>query len=263
MKFSVVIRVKNEVEPLRLVLGVLRAHYQDDIQEIIIVDNNSTDGTLELAREHTCVITTISDFSYGGAINLGISKASSNHILLLSAHSLPVGSGFFSTLKHMLEDSEKVAAGRFINSAQNYKRAIASDFKITDPVQFGLTASCAYVYKPVWEKERFNEDIIACEDKLWSKKVIDLGYQIIEIPETFFYFATRTEKAALRRERNEALASNIITNSRPAGVFKAILIWLKSITIGSISILLKHWKKSWIRLKNNLFMHNYFQKNTK
>lgn len=263
MKFSIVIRVKNEVEPLRLVLGVLRTQYQDDIDEIIIVNNNSTDGTLELAREHQCVITTISNFTYGKAINQGIAAASGNHIILLSAHSLPIGASFFTTLKQRLQEPEGIAAGRFINSAQNYKRAITSDFKVTDPIQFGLTASCAYVYKPVWEQEPFDEHIIACEDKLWSKKVLDLGYQIIEIPETFFYFATRTEEAALRRERNETLASKIITKSQPIGMVKAILVWFKSITIGSFRALLKHWKVSWMRFKNNLFMHSYFQKNTK
>ncbi len=229
MKYSLVIRVKNEVKTLSLVLKVLKKCYAQYIHEIIIVDNASDDGSRQLGIEYDCKIVSIVDFSYGRAINLGIAAASSDHIILLSAHSLPVGASFFESLSMVLMEGRAIAAARFINSAANYQGAAERDFKVVDPVHLGISAACCYVNKKVWDLIRFDEEIMACEDKLWSKEAIDRGFEIVEIPETFFYFAQRSPNAVLQRSYNETLANHLILGTTPLSPIMAFLIFLKNL----------------------------------
>ena len=72
---SVVIRNKNEEQSLEDILNFLCKVYIDDIDEIIIVYNNSTDQSIVVAKIFKCKIVTIENFTYGKAINLGIENA--------------------------------------------------------------------------------------------------------------------------------------------------------------------------------------------
>lgn len=261
MKYSIIIRVKNEAEALQFVLRVLTEQYADDIHEIIIVDNESTDDTRTIATSFNCRITTITDFTYGKAINQGINEATSAHILLLSAHSVPVGRSFFKTVSSQLKGKTKIAAARFINGAANYKRALKNDFKVVNPESYGITAACCYVNKDVWNQVKFDEQIVACEDKLWSKEVLKLGYDIIEVSETFFYFAKRSEEGNLKRWRNETLANHIITNTKPISKGKIFLIFIKNNTLGIVRIIYNHIRTTYKTLKNQLFINSSYYKN--
>ncbi len=261
MKYSIIIRVKNEAEALKFVLQVLTKHYKDDIHEIIIVDNESTDTTVDIANSFNCRVTTIKDFTYGRAINQGINEATNNNILLLSAHSVPVGLSFFKTVSRQLEKGTHIAAARFINGAANYKRAIQNNFKVIHPEKYGITAACCYINKTVWEKLQFDEQIIACEDKLWSKEVIKLGYEIIEVSETFFYFAKRSKDGNLKRWRNETLANHIITKTKPISKGKIFLIFIKNNTLGIVRLVYTHVKTTYKTLKNQLFINSSYYKN--
>ena len=68
--FSIVIRNKNEAFYLNRVLHILTTIYSHDFDEIIIVDNNSTDDSLAVAKKYNCKVVNISNFTYGKAINL-------------------------------------------------------------------------------------------------------------------------------------------------------------------------------------------------
>lgn len=256
-KFSIVIRVKNEQKSLALLLKVLSVFYIDYIEEIIIVDNNSTDGSYELAIEHKCKVVSLKEFTYGKAINMGINASITNHIVLLSAHSLPIGASFFKSLSLQIDQNPKIGAARFINSGLNYERSLINDFEVKAPLKFGLTASCAYVNKLAWQDCRFDENIIACEDKLWSQKIIEIGYIIIEIPETYFYIIQRTTHSALNRMRNEEIASHLINNTRPISISKAFLIFVKNISLG---LLINSWdyiSYHFLKFRSQIFINKY------
>jgi len=94
---SIVIRNKNEAKALENTLPILIKQYSDYFDEIILVDNNSIDNSIEIAKKYNCKVIVINDFTYGKALNLGIEKASNEHILLLSAHVLPIGASFFKS----------------------------------------------------------------------------------------------------------------------------------------------------------------------
>ena len=129
---SVVIRNKNEANYLKDTLSVLRTNYGSEISEIILVDNLSSDNSIAVAESFNCIVITIKEFTYGKALNLGIKNAANEYILLLSAHVLPVGSFFFKTALDEFSKNKNLAGIRFINSYDNYIRALQNDCEIED-----------------------------------------------------------------------------------------------------------------------------------
>lgn len=227
---SVVIRNKNEASALREILSILTQVYSGDIQEIIVVDNNSTDNSREIAGEFNCRIVSIDRFSYGRAINTGIEEATSPYVLLLSSHAIPVGQNFFRNSILTITRSENIAGIRYINSFENYKRAFQNGFKVTNPIRFGIVAACCLVNKKVWQQFKFQEDLVFAEDKEWSQRVYNSGFQILDLNETYFYFPQRDSSNLLKRYRNETIAEYKLQNkkfpSEPriiASFFKKIL----------------------------------------
>ncbi len=107
-KISIIIRTKNEEQWIEMcVRKILEQTYKNI--EIIIVDNNSTDKTLEKIKKYKLKIVKIKKFTPGKAINLGISRSKGEIIVCLSAHCIPVDKYW---LKYLFKDlsKNKVAA---------------------------------------------------------------------------------------------------------------------------------------------------------
>jgi len=227
-QISVVIRNRNEAEALENVLNILTNLYSKYIKEIIIVDNESTDNSLEVGGQYNCKISIIDDFTYGKALNQGISLAKSQYVLLLSSHSVPIGTGFFDHTFNVI-GGEKIAGVRYVNSFSNYKRALQNQFKVRDPLRFGLMGACCLVNKEVWKDFKFDEELLAIEDKEWSKRVIENGYKILDLNETYFYFINRSQNSSRNRFKNETIAEYQLYNKNFYTPSRSILSFLKKI----------------------------------
>ena len=81
----------------------------------MVVDNESTDDSVDVARSFGAKVITLasSSFTYGRALNIGLSAASAEICIILSAHALPLGDGFVRDCLRPFED-EKVAAVRCV-----------------------------------------------------------------------------------------------------------------------------------------------------
>lgn len=231
---SVVIRNKNEAKALNVTLSVLTKMYSNAIDEIIIVDNNSTDNSLDIAKAYSCKTITINDFTYGKATNLGILSARNQYILLLSAHTIPIGTSFFKKSIEVFQDNPLIAGLRYINSYSNYIRAIDNDFLVIDGLNNGLMTACAMVNKTVWEKYKFDELLVFSEDKAWSKKVMEAGHIIKDINETFFYFAKRSLKGNINRWKFETQADYQLKGKTYHSYLKIFGVYIYNITIKNI-----------------------------
>ena len=83
-KASIIIRTKNEEKWISICLNAI---FKQDYKnfEVIIVDNCSTDKTVEKAKEWNVKVVTLKEFKPGNAINYGIENSSGDYLICLSA----------------------------------------------------------------------------------------------------------------------------------------------------------------------------------
>ena len=67
MNISVVIRTKNQERELEFLLKNLKTRYDDDVDEIIVIDNLSSDNSENISSQYDAKFITIKNFSYGGS----------------------------------------------------------------------------------------------------------------------------------------------------------------------------------------------------
>ena len=251
---SIVIRNKNEADALNTILGILTDRYSGDYSEIIIVDNASTDSSKMIAAKYGCKVVNIDDFSYGRATNLGIEKASSDFVLLLSAHAIPIGKSFFNRALGLFNNNKNLAGVRFINSVENYKRAIENDFKVLEPLKYGLMTACSIVNKKVWLIHKFDEDLPFSEDKEWSDRVCKKGFEIKDLDETFFYFVKRDLKSSILRYKNETLSEYLLHERKPPKYIRIVFSLIFKISITNTISYFKTFRTDFLifRAKNEI-----------
>lgn len=249
---SIVIRNRNEGEALFGVLTILNKEYSDDVSEIILVDNESSDNSVEIAKQFNCKVVLIDNFTYGRAINLGIENSNNNFILLLSSHAIPVGKSFFKQALKAVKGDDSIAGVRFVSSIEDVKRAINNDYEVNDAINYGLTAACCLINKKVWLRHKFNENFIACEDKEWSSRVMNHGFKILNINEAFIYFAKRDQKSFVERYKKEKEANLLLANKKTTSRLYILSSFVKRLTVTNTVIYLKSVKKAFLLLEAEL-----------
>jgi len=190
---SIIVRVKNEE---RWITSCLKGIFSQDYKnfEIIIVDNNSSDLSLEKAKEFKVKTINIEKFKPGKAINDGIRNSSGEIIVCLSGHCVPTSKKWLSNLIKELSNN-KIAGvyGRqepFSFSSDLDKRDLINLFGLDKKIQikdtFFHNANSSFTRK-IWEKFPFDENISNIEDRVWAEKIISSGLQIIYEPSASVY----------------------------------------------------------------------------
>ncbi|MGB4759587.1 MAG: glycosyltransferase [Candidatus Saccharimonadales bacterium] len=195
---SVVIRTLNEAEGLRALVQDIRAQDYTGKVEIVVVDNESTDGTPELAKELGAKVVTLprADFTYPRSMNLGVETATYELVWLTVGHALPssrqvlrAGARWFRDPKvggvyHVpilpnanaswLEKGFLFASSALFRTVPNVKKAGLGV----------LAATSAMIAKPIWrELGRFDERYESGgEDTALAGKMIAAGYKVVREP---------------------------------------------------------------------------------
>jgi rhamnosyltransferase len=188
---SVIIRNRNESEYIGFAIQSCLDYFKNP--EIIIVDNNSTDNSLEtvnLFKDRTTIkVLTITDYTPGKSINLGVKHATNERILVLSAHS-QITSINTEMLNRWFRE-EYVAV--FGNQTPIYKgkriskRYIWSHFTkdITDNLYSNIedryflhNAFCFYEKSFLLENP-MPEQYPGKEDRFWAKDIVEKGYKYL------------------------------------------------------------------------------------
>lgn len=215
------IRVRNEGRSLRLVLAAL-ARQEPPPAEIIVVDNASSDDTYAVADAAGARILALStgEFTYGRALNLAIREARGEFICILSAHSLPIGSGF---LRHAIAPFEDpaVAAVRCL-SVTNRKelegwtsaRSLEWPADIEAVVAEAPVNCSAVIRRSVWERIPYDENLVAIEDKFWALAALKSGYRLAKSDAPYLYLRETTLLAEVRKMNRERLAYFRITGRK-------------------------------------------------
>ena len=190
---SIIIRTKNEE---RWISSCLRSVFRQSYKniEVIIVDNKSTDHTVERSKSFAVKIISIDEFFPGKAINDGVRASSGDYIVCLSAHCIPVNEFWLEKLIKDIED-QKVAGiyGRqepLSFSSDIDKRDLFTVFGLDKKIQvkdsFFHNANSAF-RKDIWQKFPFDENISNIEDRVWGEQVISEGLRIIYEPQASVY----------------------------------------------------------------------------
>jgi len=195
MLVSVVIRTKNEAHWVGRCLFAVANQSLADF-EIILVDNESTDRTLEIARSFDVKVVSVptQDFSHGRALNLGIGAASGRYVAILSGHCIPRDNYWLAKLLANFQDP--AVAGVYgrqepLPDTNDFdKRDLWTTFGIERRAQhkdYFFHNANSMIRRTVWEKHPFDEALKGLEDRMWAKEVLAEGYVIVYEPSASAY----------------------------------------------------------------------------
>lgn len=209
------IRCYNEEQHIgRLLSGIIQQTVQD--VEIIIVDSGSTDATLLIASRYPVKVLSIrpEDFSFGRSLNLGCQAATSEFLVIASAHVYPVYQDWLERLLAPFSDPQVALAygkqrGNEItkySEHQVFARWFPSESNLSQDYPFCNNANAA-IRRSLWERLPYNEALTGLEDLHWAKQVIQLGYKIAYASEAeIVHVHNETPRRIFNRYRREAIA---------------------------------------------------------
>lgn len=204
LPFAVVIRTFNEGKNIERVLNALE---QQSVapHELIIVDNESTDGTRDFVREHAPRLVGSADryqlitiartgFSHPKSMNLGMAATSCPVVLMLVGHAIPIGHQWAEVaVRHF---DRPAVAGIYAHVRPDHGAGTVeglmyefgyqlSRWKGSPRVErkVGPGVFCATniaIRRELWARHTFDEGFgSGGEDQQWAMWAIEGGYEII------------------------------------------------------------------------------------
>jgi rhamnosyltransferase len=166
--------------------------------QIIVVDSESTDETLELAHSRNCKVIKINraDFDHGTTRNLAISEVSSEFAVILTQDAIPVDEHMIAELiKAMQADSNiaicygrqlpRIDAAPLECFTREFNYPAESMLKTRNDIEslglktFFCSNSCSAIRCSTFKKlGGFKDNVIVNEDMLFAAKAIHQGYSV-------------------------------------------------------------------------------------
>ncbi len=216
-KISFVILTYNSEAYIETLLNSILKFYREDIEkkiiEIVIVDNNSSDKTVHLARKfnNLKIIENKENLGFSKGINLGVSRTSSEFVVILNPDTRFQGGDFFKTVemfnknktlgvvggKILKKDGrEEKSTGRFLKTLEVFLMALGLDEffglrsspgKLKD-VDF-VSGGFIIIRKKLFEKlSGFDENLFMyVEDMEFCYRVKQEGYGVMFDPTLSIY----------------------------------------------------------------------------
>lgn len=185
---SIVIRAYNEEKMIGQTLKMINAQKEAKF-EVILLDNQSTDRTVEIARKYNVKVYTIKrgEFTFGSALNRGAELATGDFVVYVSAHAVPKNSMWLSELiKPFLEDSQIVGTySRQVPLEDAYKYIFYDMERLypveTEPKVLFSNASSA-VRRETLLSYPFDEEVSSAEDLIWAIEMEAKGNKVKYVP---------------------------------------------------------------------------------
>tara|TARA_B100001123_G_C15272575_1_gene1010895 strand:- start:329 stop:1672 length:1344 start_codon:yes stop_codon:yes gene_type:complete len=194
-KVSIIIRTKNEE---RWISSCLKSVFSQEYKniEVIIVDNKSTDKTIQIAKTFPIKkVLKIKNYFPGDALNLGAKNSKGYYIVCLSAHCIPTDNKWLTYLVNAIDKNSKCAGayGRqepMTFSSASDKRDLLIVFGLDKKIQkkdsFFHNAN-SIIRKNIWKRFPFSKSVTNIEDRLWAQKVLEVKYHIAYEPKASVY----------------------------------------------------------------------------
>lgn len=194
---SVIIPTLNAEGYIEKLLNVIKAQAIDDSVEIIVIDSQSNDRTVEIAGKLGAQVMTVerSSFDHGGTRNTAWKASKGDIICFLTQDALPTGSNYLANLiKGFSDDRVMMISGRQVPKedanpveklTRNFNYPETSFVRTADDLPrlgiktyFFSDACSAYRRSVLDEMGGFEEPVLTNEDMLMAARVINAGYAI-------------------------------------------------------------------------------------
>lgn len=196
LKVSIIIPTRNAGSRLIMCLEGINMQLCDCEKEIIVVDSQSVDNTIDIARSYRAGVVKIDaqDFTHGRARNMGASVSKGNYLVFCNQDAVPANANWLQNL--ILPLDRKSTAGSYSRQIapagvprfeslflQRYypkesrinTQCILSN-RPEDYVLFSTVS--AALRKDIWDEFKFNEKIIMSEDQEIACRILLRGYNI-------------------------------------------------------------------------------------
>ncbi|HDR6305994.1 TPA: glycosyltransferase [Bacillus cereus] len=229
MKTSIIVLTHNKLEYTKLCVESINQFTRKGTYELIIVDNNSTDGTVEWLREQDDikVIYNQENMGFPKGCNQGIFLAEGDNILLLNNDTI-VTHNWLENLINVLYSSDEIGAVGPITNSCSYYQAIDVTYKSIEEMhefsrnknminndlweeRLKLIGFCMLIKKEVIDKiglldERFSPGNF--EDDDYSFRIRREGYKLILCKDTFIHHFGNTSFKEVAVNYNSLLEEN-------------------------------------------------------
>jgi len=182
MRLSVLLRTRNSARELRRFEECVRRGF-----DVVLVDHDSADETREVLNgpDVTIVDWDRNGYSFGGAINLGVSYCRGEWVVVISPHARPIQTDFWIRLERDLEALPKevdacqvmiVYPGPPPKRVEGLRFLDASSMSLLP--QTLLSNTCCAYRKTALVKMPFCEELRAAEDIDWIYRALLGGGKI-------------------------------------------------------------------------------------
>ena len=178
---TVIVRTRDKADTIERTLAGLRR--QTHRVEIVIVDSGSKDGTLDIARRYCDRLIEIppTEFTYGGALNVGAQAAAGSVHFALSAHCVPEREDWIELSLEHYERSDVAGTGGYDHVPHGLpERSVVYQDKemLRANPYWGFSNHASSWRSELWQRFPFNEELEAAEDREWSWRVLQEGWVI-------------------------------------------------------------------------------------
>jgi|TARA_S200002703_G_scaffold150601_1_gene149134 glycosyltransferase involved in cell wall biosynthesis len=195
-KFGFLVRTKNEEKWVGYALQSIKDHFPGS--DVVIVDNESTDDSMSIARMFQPKVATVpkNEYSPGKSLNLGFSKLDCDYVCCISAHCevIQVGQKLESYLNQdgcfgVIGKQRPIYKGRRLtpkNAWNNFShdKCMVNLTESDDTEDPFFHNAFSFIPMRVWEEQPFCEIISGKEDRHWAKIMKGKGLHSIYDPDT-------------------------------------------------------------------------------
>lgn len=231
MKFtSIVILTYNQLEYTKICIESIRKFTNKDNYEIIIVDNNSTDGTVEWLKNQDNLTVIYNDVNVGfpAGCNQGIKIANGDNILLLNNDVIVTPNWLYNLNKALWSSEEIGAVGAVSNSCSYYQSIDVKYNNIDELLDFAnnynkyssedywsyrtkLIGFCILIKKEVLNEIGLLDEIFTpgnFEDDDISFRMVSNGYKLLLCKDTFIHHFGSVSFKSYSEEYRELMNRN-------------------------------------------------------
>lgn len=228
---SVIVPVKNEEKYLEQCLNsIINCNYPDKLYEIIVVDGNSTDGSVKIVKQFQKKNNNIRLFKNPNkitpaAFNIGIKAAKGDFVAIISAHGYIERDFLKNGIDCLIKKPEiDMVGGPVISTANNFfgnlvavvtnsKFGTGSCFRYSRVEQYIDTVPFPIIRKKVFEKIGFyNEKLIRNQDNEFNCRLRQSGSKIYFSNNIISYVYVRSSLLQIVKYNFNSGKWNVYTN---------------------------------------------------